>query len=129
MAQIIAIWIDILEQRVTKGDYVLSMGDNTSVMGWLMRSNFRQNDESDCSWSAKQQPGRHFASLTLSSDICLYKQCLKGSYNQVADSLSRDSYYIPPKAPKYFLHSVIPHQLPQNYCIKPLPREISSFIM
>ena len=71
---------------------MLAMGDNTSAMGWLRRSNFRQKDDSDVSWNVKQQLGRHFASLTLSSDICLYKQWLKGSDNQVADSLSRDSY-------------------------------------
>ena len=52
-APIIAIWIDILEQRVTKGDCVLAIGDNTSAMGWLRRSNFRQKDESDCSWNVK----------------------------------------------------------------------------
>ena len=53
---------------------------------------------------------------------------MKGSDNQVADSLSRDSYYLPPKAHKYFLRSVIPHQLPQNFHIRPMPKEISPLI-
>ena len=57
-------------------------------MGWLRRSNFRQKDESDKSWIVKQQLGRHLVTLTLNADITLYKQWLKGSDNQVADSLS-----------------------------------------
>ena len=42
LAQIIAIWIDILEGKTKQEDCVLAMGDNTSAMGWLRRSNFRQ---------------------------------------------------------------------------------------
>ncbi len=71
LAQIISLWIDVIEGKVTNEDCILAMGDNTSSMGWLRRSNFRQKDESDTSWDVKQQLGRHLASLTLSSDICL----------------------------------------------------------
>ena len=53
LAQIIAMWIDILEHKVKKEDCVLTMGDNTRAMGWLRKSNFRQKDESNCSWSVK----------------------------------------------------------------------------
>ena len=49
LAQIIAIWIDILEGKTKQEDCVLALGDNTSAMGWLRRSNFRQKDESDIS--------------------------------------------------------------------------------
>jgi len=128
LAQIIALWIDIIEGKVMKEDCILAIGDNTSSMGWLRRSNFRQKDESDTSWNVKQQLGRHLASLTLSSGICLYKQWLKGSHNQVADSLSRDNYYLEPKAHENFLQSVIPQQLPKGFKIRPIPKEISSFI-
>ncbi len=54
IAQITSIWIDILEGRTKKEDCILDIGDNTSAMGWLRRSNFRQKDDSDISWTVKQ---------------------------------------------------------------------------
>ena len=105
------------------------MGDNTSAMGWLRRSNFRQKDESDTSWLVKQQLGRYLATISLNTDITLYKQWLKGSDNQVADSLSRDAYYLNAHTHKEFLQHVIPQQPPPNFRIKPIPREISCFII
>ena len=94
LAQIIAIWIDVIEGVTKEEDCILAMGDNTSAMGWLRRSNFKQKDESDTSWLVKQQLCRYLATITLNADITLYKQWLKGSDNQVADSLSRDAYYL-----------------------------------
>ena len=128
IAQITAIWIDIIEGRTKKEDCILAIGDNTSAMGWLRRSNFRQKDDTDTSWTVKQQLGRHLATLTLNADITLYKQWLKGADNQVADSLSRYAYYMNPNTHKQFLHHVIPQQLPQNFEIRPIPKEISCFI-
>lgn len=78
------------------------MGDNTSAMGWLRRSNFRQKEDTDTSWLVKQQLGRHLAYLVLKDDICLYQQCLKGSDNLVSDSLSRDSNYTNEETHKLF---------------------------
>ena len=53
---------------------------------------------------------------------------VKGEENQVADSLSRDYYYMNPNSHEKILHMVVPQQLPPNFKIKPLPKEISSFI-
>ena len=93
LAQIVSIWIDIIEGRTNKQDCILTMGDNTGALGWLRRSYFRQKDESENSWDVKQQQGRHLANLTLAADITHYKQWLKGEDNQAADSLSRDAYF------------------------------------
>ncbi len=128
ISQIVAIWIDIVEGNISREDCVLSIGDNTSAMGWLRRSNFRQKEDSDTSWFVKQQLGRHLADLVLKADICLYQQWLKGSDNLVADSLSRDNYYMKEDTHKSFLNSVVPHQLPPNFSIRPVPREICCFI-
>ena len=128
LAQIVSIWIDIIEHRLQSEDCVLSIGDNTSSLGWMRRSNFRQKEESDESWEVKQHLGRHLAQLTLDSDIVLYKQWLKGHDNVVADSLSRDHYYLNTNTHKQFLLETVPQQLPRNFSISPIPREISSFI-
>ena len=42
LAQIISAWIDILEGRVRSEDCILSIGGNTSLLGWMRKTNFRQ---------------------------------------------------------------------------------------
>ena len=113
LSQIVAIWIDIVEGNISREGCVLTIGDNTSA---------------DTSWFVKQKLGRHLADLVLKADICLYQQWLKGSDNLVADSLSRDNYYMKEDTHKLFLNSVVPHQLPLNFSIRPVPREICFFI-
>ena len=97
-------------------------------MGWLRRSNFRQKDDTDQMWDIKQKLSRHLATLTLQADITLYKQWLKGDHNQVADSLSRDAYFLSYNSHKKFLHFVVPQQLPPNFSTKPIPKEVSCYI-
>ena len=58
----------------------------------------------------------------------LYKQWLKGQDNVVADSLSRDNYYLNANTHTRFLQLSAPQQLPLNFKIKPVPKEICSFI-
>ena len=130
LAQITVIWIDIIEGITSKEDCVLAIGDNTSAMGWLLSiSNFREENENDKSWEVKQILSRHLATLILNSRSILYKQWLKGSHNQVADSLSRDSYFLNPNTHRLFLQRSVPKQLPQNFNIRPVLKEISCFII
>ena len=85
-------------------------------------------DDSDKSWKVKQQLGRKLATLCLDSNTVLYKQWLKGQDNVVADSLSRDNYYLSANTHSRFLQLSVPQQLPKNIRIKPVPKEICSFI-
>ena len=81
MAQIIALWTDIIEGKIHKEDCTLELGDNSRAMGWLRRSNFRQKDEFNISWDIKQQPGRHRTIQTLNTSITIYKKWMKGTKN------------------------------------------------
>ena len=128
MAQLISIWIDDLEGRIQQMDCLLGMGDNTASMGWLRRSNFRQNDECDMEWIVKQKVARKVAEIVLGSNACLYRQWFKGVDNTVADSLSRDAYYLSNTTHQKFLLHTVPHQLPTGFNISPVPKKISSFI-
>ena len=125
---VICIWLDIEEKVVQDYDCLLAIGDSTSAMGWLRRTNFRGEDESNIDWMVKQRVGRKLANLVLGSKITLYSQWLKGTSNIVADSLSRDSYIFSQKTHQLFLSSMIPTKLPNNFRIRPLPEKISSFI-
>ena len=128
MTQLINIWIDILDGSIRRFDCILCIGDNTSAMGWLRRSNFKENNEDDNDWIVKQSVARKLANLVLSSETMLYRQWLKGQHNIVSDSLSRDTYFMSCKSHESFLHSVCPNQLPNNFRICQLPKEISSFV-
>ena len=57
-------------------------------------------------------------------DSCLYSQWFPGSENIVADSLSRDFH----NKLTLLLTSIVPHQLPHGLNLKPLPREIASWL-
>jgi hypothetical protein len=128
ITQVVCIWVDICEKRVNKHDCLLSIGDSTSAMGWLRRSNFREKDESDLDWLAKQSVSRKLANLILESETLLYKQWLRGEDNVIADSLSRDVYFLSPKSHENFLISTASSQLPPNFRILPLQEEICCFI-
>ena len=104
------------------------MGDSTTAMGWLKRSNFKEKDEDDNEWLVKQQVARKLANLVLESDTMLYQQWFKGEFNTVSDSLSRDCYFLSHKLHSNFLKKSVPSQLPSNFHIKPVPTEISCFI-
>jgi hypothetical protein len=128
IAQMISIWIDHIEGRLNPLDCLLGMGDNTASMGWLRRSNFRENEEHDLEWLAKQKIARKVAEIVLNSNTVLYRQWFKGADNVVADSLSRDAYFLSNKTHELFLNQTVPHQVPQNFRIQPVPKEICSFV-
>ncbi len=98
-------------------DCLLSIGHNTSALGWMRRSTFWQKEESDISWKVKQQLGRELAKVDLDADVVLYKQCFKGQDNVVADSHSRDNFYLNPNTHFCFMQlSTPPRQLPKEIC-------------
>lgn len=74
LTQVVSLWIDIIERKVKPGDCVLCMGDNTSAMGWLRRSNFREDNEEKIDWLVKQKIARKLAHLVLEYKLVLYKQ-------------------------------------------------------
>ena len=128
LAQLVSIWIDIRENRVKKLDCLLGMGDNTASMGWMRRANFREQQEGDLEWYAKQKVARRLAALVLESDTVLYRQWFKGVDNDVADSLSRDAYFLSYTDHTKFLLHTLPTQVPMSFKVQAIPKEIASFI-
>ena len=109
LAQLVSIWIDVIEKRIEPLDCLLGMGDNTASMGWLRCSNFRENDEHDTEWLAKQKIARKLGELVLQSDATVYRQWFHGIDNDVADSLSRDSYFLSHTTHELFLKKMRPY--------------------
>jgi hypothetical protein len=90
IAELTCIWIDIAEGSLNKEDCVLCFGDSMTAMGWLHRSNFKENYDSLETYNTKTTVARHLAKLVLDHRIKLYSQWLQGQRNGLADALSRD---------------------------------------
>ena len=122
LAEIICIWIDILEDQMEKYDCCLAFGDNTSAIGWLHKSNFCNESQ-----LPHEETARYLASLCIEHDLCIYGQHFKGIWNIVADCLSRD-HHIPDNVLTALLSILCPSQMPQNFHISPVPQEIVSWL-
>ena len=102
LAQLISIWIDHIEGRISPLYCLLGTGDNTTSMGWLRHSNFRENEEYNMEWLAKQKVARKVAKIILDENAVLYRQWFRGANNVVADSLLRDAYFLSNKTHEIF---------------------------
>ena len=94
MASLIGFWIDIIEESIEPQDCILSGGNSSTAMGWLRRTNFREEGENNQDWVAKQQVGRKVATLVIKNELVLYCQWIAGVFNILADSLSRDALFL-----------------------------------
>ena len=128
LASLVGFWIDIIEGRMETQDCILAVGDSTTAMGWLRRTNFREKDKNDRDWIAKQKVGRKVANLILDNEVVLYRQWIAGDLNWLADSLSRDALYLSKKSHTYFLKHFFADQLPANFHLREVPKEIGYFI-
>ena len=103
------------------------MGDSTSAMGWMRKSNFTHDDENDTDTIAKLAAARHLARIVQESISCLYTQWFRGEDNDVSEYLSRD-HHLSTSVLTNLLSSSIPHQIPPDFKITPLPSVIDSWL-
>ena len=90
------------------------MGDSTTSSGWLRKSNFHEEDETDTEQTAKLIAARQLATMIVDSKYCLYSQRLPGDDNDMSDSLSRDIDLSDENLIKLLtLH--VPSQIPPNF--------------
>jgi hypothetical protein len=127
LAEMICIWIVILNKNLHPDDCVLCFGDSTTAMGWWLHcSNFRQKDKAIEHYNTKTTVARHLAQLVLNYRIKLYSQWLQGQRNGLADALSRDDSTMPDDLLTLDLSSRFPTQVPHNFKICPLLLHLQS---
>jgi hypothetical protein len=140
LAMAVTIWLVLLDCAAQGliDECILSLGDNTSAIGWIFRST-RLKPESPY-YEPVQIIARKIALLITESKQCLCSQHLKGSSNFIADWLSftdqiRDDKPNPvafdnpdDELLTHRLHSSVPQLIPQHFEISPLPEEILSFV-
>ncbi len=123
LACIACIVLSLHEGEGAEEDCILSLGDNTSSLGWLRKSNFAA-DEEQASHSAL---ARHFANLMASESRCHFSQWFAGKENDVADLLSREHEKSDALLTKHnsFVYAA---QVPPDFHISPLPEAITCWL-
>ena len=67
LGSIVCIWLDILDKDTPPESCLLAMGDSTTAIGWLKKSNLEEVDEEDTDTTAKILAFRWLARLVKSS--------------------------------------------------------------
>jgi hypothetical protein len=127
MAEIACIWDDILDGKIEPEDCLLAFGDSTTAMGWIHKSKYRSDKDTDESAKARLTVARKLANLVLDNDLKLYSQWFAGTNNEVADFLSREGGMLDNESLTQHLLSNYPTQVPKNCRISVLKPEITSF--
>jgi hypothetical protein len=136
LAMVVNVWLEI-DDATEAHQCILALGDNTSAIGWLFTSS--KFPSSSLAHKAHLMVARQLATLVLNHDHCLASQHLKGDLNVVADFLSFDGSSRDKAHPLAFdcppdsiltqrFHQYLPHQIPENFAILPLPSKILSWI-
>ena len=74
LGSMIGPWIDIIEGHFPPLSISLAMGDNTNAAGWLRKSNFQPDDESDVYTEVKLIAARKHAQLHIEAKATNYSQ-------------------------------------------------------
>ena len=80
------IWIDIIEGDMEEFGCCLSLGDSTSAVSWMHKSHFCNETR-----HPHKEAARHLTSSCIDNDMCVCAQHFIGTWNLVADCLSRDN--------------------------------------
>jgi hypothetical protein len=104
------------------------MTDSTTAEGRMRKSNFVEPNEHPVQAKTRVDAARKYASiLFMDADIKSYSQWFEGKRNTIADALSRD-WHLGDEELTSLLRFHFPEQMPENFRISPLPKEISSWM-
>ncbi len=122
LASIITVWQAIKYNNIKEEECFLSLGDNSSSVGWLHRANSDETNNLPLFIASRQ-----YAKILLASNSCLYSQHIPGISNCVADALSR-KHDMTDKDLTDFICSTYHHQVPTSFQIYPVHPEICSWV-
>ena len=123
LASIVTVWQAILNKQSKDEECFLSLGDNSSSVGWLHRANSDESNNLPLFVAS-----RKYAQILLSNNSCLYSQHIPGISNNVADALSRKNDMSDGDLTK-FICSTYPNQVPASFQIYPVHQEICSWVI
>ena len=86
VGMIVNVWLECLNPTRSQQACILAIGDNTSAIGWLLKT--ANLDPDHAAHAAHLFAARHLASVLMKHNCCLALQHIKGELNTVADLLS-----------------------------------------
>jgi hypothetical protein len=122
LGSVISIWQAILHERTSAEDCFLSLGDNSSAVGWLHKASVDPDKNLSLFLAS-----RKFAKILLSSNTCIYSQHIPGVSNKITDALSR-KFDMTDNSLVSFIHSICPHQVPPSFRIYQVHPMIDSWM-
>jgi len=115
MAELAGIWDDIIENKLQPEDCLLAFGDSMTAMGWIHKSRYRSENDSNETAEARLIIARKLADLVIDNDLKLYSQWFAGSKNEVADLLSREGGILNDKSLTNKIISEFSQQVPKKF--------------
>ena len=130
MGMLIPIWMDVLNGSLSLHDCILSLGDSSNAVGWMVKSNFKSAEENLPDQLAKLEVSRTLASLILSEDLILWSQWMCGDDNIIPDICSRDWHLLDNDLINNLtsLFSNSNQQRIPHFKMRPVPKEIDLFL-
>ena len=139
-AMVVNVWLECLDST-SPYPCILAIGDNTSAIGWLFRSS-KLALSPGTQHDAHLFVARTLATVLINHDACVASQHIKGELNVVADLLSFSGLsergkahplaHDDPPPPNDVLTQrfldELTEQVPANFVISQLPREVLSFV-
>ena len=123
MAQVISIWVDVIESSLPPLSCCLGYSDSSSTVGWMHRTNFNPEEK-----PVHESISRHLSQVLHQYKFTLYSQDQRGRHNLFADILSR-WHFLNTTELTILLRSKFSKQLPTNFKISPLPNEINCWMV
>ena len=122
LSSIVGFWLDIHGHWIQEEDCIIFLTENSSCVGWIHKSNFVSIDH-----AFHASVAENLASNFLHQNATIYSQHFRGIWNAVANSLLRD-FHLSNSQLTISLSNQYASQVPSRFQIKPLPREIISWI-
>ena len=123
LAMMFTIWQAVLQDESCHEECFLSLGDNSSAVGWLHKASIDPSKNLPLFLAS-----RKFAQIVLENNSCIYSQHIPGVSNSIADILSR-RFDLNDDELTTYLNSVSSYQVQNSFRLFPVHQEINSWMI
>ena len=97
------------KEKTPSASCLLDMGYSTIAVGWLRKSNVKEQSEDNTEPACKLEAARHLARIIQQVQSMIYTKWFPGCNNIVLDYLSRNFHLSPSCLTNLLAYAVVPH--------------------